>query len=190
MGWHLLDVVNTPQETGYWCAPGSAQIALSAQGIHVPEGDLAYLMFTTEDGTADTKNVVDVLNLKGGGGWVKRAMQNDPPTRAQTDLLWLDTVTSINNGRCLVYNIWATATNHPPGYPNDLVMHYICGRGYNDDTGQIRIADPARFGGLAEYDLSLDKLASLIPPKGYAANLMDNEGPAWDAINLQMMGVR
>lgn len=188
MAWKILPHANTAQETGYWCGPASAQTVLSIQGIHVEERVLAREMFTDTDGTDHIGLVVDVLNKRGGGGWVSRFIRNDPPTLKQKAQLWSDIVTSIDAGRGMVINIWAPANNHPPGYPNELIQHYIPLVGYELDLQRVYIADPARFGGLKEYDLSLDKLASLIPPQGYSAAVNVTADPAWELVMKELVG--
>jgi len=47
--------------------------------------------------------------------------------------------------------------------------YYISVIGYDPDTREAYIADPADFSGHKEYWLSFDQLATLIPPKGYTA---------------------
>ncbi|HEY8076063.1 MAG TPA: C39 family peptidase, partial [Labilithrix sp.] len=83
--------------------------------------------------------------------------------------LWNDVVVSVDQGYAVVANIVAPPNNHPPGYPNTTIFHYIALVGYNPDTWQIYVADPANFGGNQKYWLSFDQLATLIPPKGYSS---------------------
>lgn len=67
-------------------------------------------------------------------------------------------------------NIVAPPGNQPPGYPPDqTIYHYFTVIGYDDANRTVLIADPASFGGNQIYWLSFDQLATLIPPKGYAA---------------------
>lgn len=188
MAWKILPHANTAQETGYWCGPASAQIVLSIQGIDVEERVLAREMFTDQDGTDSIDHVVKVLNARGGGGWVSRWIKNDPPLPSHTARLWADIVTSIDAGRGMVINIWAPANNHPPGYPNYLIQHYFALVGYEPDSLRVRISDPARFGGLTGYELTLDKLASLIPPQGYSAALNVTADPAWELVMKELVG--
>jgi hypothetical protein len=122
-------------------------------------------------------------------------MPNDPPTQAQKDLLWDDVRKSIDGGNGLVVNIVAPASNHPPGYPNYTIYHYIAVVGYDDVQG-VYVADPANFGGYQHYWLSVDKLASLIAPKGYTcaptgappAPNEDDDDAAWLPILTQLIG--
>src|SRR5690606_22470127 len=95
-------------------------------------------------------------------------MPNDPPTPAQRERLWNDIVLSVDAGHGVVANIVAPPSNHPPGYPNETIYHYFAVIGYNPDTRQVYVADSANFSGQHHYWLTLDKLASLIPPKGYS----------------------
>lgn len=58
----------------------------------------------------------------------------------------------------------------PPGYPSDqTIYHYFTVIGYDDANRTVLIAGPASFSGNQIYWLSFDQLATLIPPKGYAA---------------------
>jgi hypothetical protein len=83
--------------------------------------------------------------------------------------LWFDLVRAVDNGFPLVANIVAPPTNHPPGYPNHTVFHYVTVNGYNRATRQAYISDSANFGGNKQYWIPFDQLATLIPPKGYTA---------------------
>ena len=85
-------------------------------------------------------------------------------------LLWRDVVLDIDNNYPIVANIVAPPGNQPPGYPsNETIYHYFTVIGYDDANSTVLIADPASFGGNQIYWLTFDQLASLIPPKGYAA---------------------
>ena len=103
-------------------------------------------------------------------------MPNDPPTPAQRDRLWNDIVSSINAGHGVVVNIVAPPSNYPravapstisPAYNGGTVYHYFLAAGYSDGGGRrVWIADS----GFSPYGywISLDQLATLVPPKGYA----------------------
>lgn len=166
-----LDVDYQVQETGYWCGPAATRIALSARIAPPGQGALAAQLGTTEAGTDHISQVTGVLNANLGTGWYEtKEMPNDPPTQAQRDLLWQDVVLDIDNGYPVVANIVAPPGNQPPGYPPDqTIYHYFTVIGYDEAQGTVLIADPASFGGNQIYWLSFDQLATLIPPKGYAA---------------------
>ncbi|MFJ2766352.1 C39 family peptidase [Streptomyces sp. NPDC087300] len=168
---HTLQVDYQVQETGYWCGPAATRIALSARVAPPGQGALAAQLGTTEAGTDHISQVTGVLNANLGTGWYEtKEMPNDPPTQAQKDLLWRDIVLDIDNNYPIVANIVAPPGNQPPGYPSDqTIYHYFTVIGYDDANGTVLIADPASFGGNQIYWLSFDQLASLIPPKGYAA---------------------
>ncbi|AXB45613.1 lysis protein [Amycolatopsis albispora] len=170
-GAKSLNIQYQVQETGYWCGPAAARIAMSARTGNLPsQGDLAAQMGTTENGTDHISQIANALNANLGTTWYEvKEMPNDPPTQAQKDLLWQDIVTDIDNGYAVVANIVAPPDNHPPGYPNETIYHYFTVIGYNSDNMTVHIADSANFGGNQIYWLSFDQLASLIPPKGYAA---------------------
>ena len=63
----------------------------------------------------------------------------------------------------------------PPGslgfYPWETIWHYVVLGGVDETTRMVGIWDPASFGGPESeiYWIHIDKLAQLIPPKGYTA---------------------
>ncbi|MGC4943109.1 C39 family peptidase [Kribbella sp. DT2] len=158
------------QETGYWCGPAATRIALSARVTPPSQQQLANELPTTTNGTDWIGQVTRVLNNRVGTGWYEtKEMPNDPPTQAQRDLLWNDIVLDIDNNYPIVANIVAPAGNHPPGYPNYTIYHYFTVIGYDSADMTVLIADPAGFAPTATYWLTFNQLATLIPPKGYAA---------------------
>ena len=167
----VLAIQYQVQQTGYWCGPAATRIALSAKTGNLPsQQQLANELPTTTNGTDWIGQVTRVLNNRLGTGWYEtKEMPNDPPTQAQRDLLWRDIVLDINNGWAIVANIVAPANNHPPGYPNYTIYHYFTVIGYDSSDMTVKIADPASFGGNQIYWLTFNQLATLIPPKGYAA---------------------
>lgn len=166
-----------PQETGYWCAPASTQMVLNSRGIFRNEPDLARRMGTHTGGTDHIGLPARVLNEELGGGYVVRLMPQDPPLAYQKAVLWEDIRRSVNAGYGLVVNIVVPPSNYPrgikgsisPAYAGGTVYHYIAVMGYDDEYpgGAVWIADSGfrPFG----YWMSLEQLASAIPPKGYAA---------------------
>jgi hypothetical protein len=157
------------QQTGYWCGPSATRAVLSARIASPPsQQQLANELPTDTDGTDWIGQVTKVLD-KYIGGYETREMPNDPPTAAQKSALWSDIVRSIDGGYGVVANIVAPASNHPPGYPNYTIYHYIAVMGYDAPTSRVYIADSANFGGNKMYWLSFNQLATLIPPKGYSA---------------------
>lgn len=166
-----LEVDYQVQETGYWCGPAATRIALSARIGPPSQAELADQLGTTENGTDDISQVTDVLNANlGGSDYESKYMPDDPPSQEQKDMLWQDIVGDIDGGLPLVTNIVAPPGNQPPGYPPDqTIYHYFTVIGYDDANKSVLIADPASFSGNQIYWLSFDQLASLIPPKGYAA---------------------
>ncbi|NYE96417.1 hypothetical protein FHU41_002667 [Psychromicrobium silvestre] len=169
--WVVLNHEYQAQATGYWCGPAATRIALSARIAPPSQQTLANALGTTVNGTDYIGQVTGVLNNYLGTGWYEtKNMPNDPPSQAQKDLLWRDIVLDINNNYPIVANIVAPPGNQPPGYPSDqTIYHYFTIIGYNPDTWQVYIADPANFSGNNHYWLSFDQLATLIPPKGYSA---------------------
>ncbi len=168
--WKVLGVDYQVQQTGYWCGPASTRIVLSARGAAPTQGQLAGELGTTVDGTDSIDQVTSVLNRHlGAGRYASKWMPHDPPTQDEKMRLWNDVVVSVDQGYGVVANIVAPPNNHPPGYPNTTIYHYIALVGYNPDTWEIYVADPANFGGNQRYWLSFDQVATLIPPKGYAS---------------------
>jgi hypothetical protein len=157
------------QANGYWCGPTATRTVISARTSSPPsQSQLASDLGTTTNGTDSIKQVVTGLN-KYIGGYEYRLMLNDPPLASEKSALWTDLTRSIDAGYGVVANIVAPASNHPPGYPNYTIWHYIAVMGYNADTSEVYIADSANFSGYKTYWLSFNQLATLIPPKGYAA---------------------
>ena len=167
---HVVAVHYEAQSTGYWCGPTATDIALSARIAPPGQSALATELGTTTNGTDKIDYVTNVLNQNLHATWfTTRQMPDDPPSQAQRDLLWHDMTRAVDDGFAFVANIVAPPSNHPPGYPNTTIYHYFTVAGYNSDTRQAFIADPADFGGNQEYWISFYQLATLIPPKGYTA---------------------
>jgi hypothetical protein len=167
-GWKVLPHDYQAQSTGYWCGPAATRIALSTRSAPPSQQTLANELGTTTNGTDWIGQVTGVLNRHLGARYATVEMPNDPPSPAQRDQLWRDIVLSIDAGHGMVANIVAPANNHPPGYPNYTIYHYISLIGYNPDTRQVYVGDSANFSGNNHYWLTFDQLATLIPPKGYA----------------------
>jgi hypothetical protein len=166
--WKVLDHQYQAQETGYWCGPAASRIALSTRMNPPTQGTLAGQLGTTTNGTDWIGQVTKVLNDHLGARYATVEMPTDPPSQQQRDRLWDDIVLSIDAGHGIVANIVAPASNHPPGYPNYTIYHYVAIIGYNPATRQVYVADSANFGGNNHYWLSFDQMATLIPPKGYS----------------------
>ncbi|OEV01754.1 C39 family peptidase [Streptomyces oceani] len=159
------------QETGYWCGPAATRIALSARVAAPSQATLAAELGTHTGGTDHISQVTTVLNARiDSGTYYTYEMPNDPPTQEQSDQLWSRVVDNIDHTHTVVTNIVAPPGNQPPGYPPDqTIYHYFTVIGYNSDNSTVCIADPASFNGWQIYWLSFSQLASLVPPKGYAA---------------------
>lgn len=166
--WKVLNVQYQAQQTGYWCGPASTRIALSARISAPSQQTLANQIGTTRNGTDSITQVVGGLNRYLGNQYAARVLGVQRISAQQKQTLWEDVVRSVDNDFPLVVNIVAPPNNHPPGYPSYTVYHYVSAIGYNPANRQVYIADPARFKGIEKYWLSLDQLASLTAPKGYA----------------------
>ena len=168
--WKVLDIQYQAQSTSFWCGPASTRIALSARIAPPSQQTLANQLGTTSNGTDWIGQVTGVLNSDLGGAFYSTTeLPNDPPSPAQRDQLWRDVVLGVDANFPIVANIVAPPSNHPPGYPDETIFHYFTAIGYNPNTRQVYIADPANFSGNSQYWLSFDQFASLIPPKGYSA---------------------
>ena len=168
--WKVLNVHYEAQVNGYWCGPTATKIALSARMNPPSQQALAQRLGTTVNGTDSITQVRDGLNaILGGNIYEATLMPDDPPTADEKGRFWDDIVQSVDANYPIVANIVAPPSNHPPGYPNTTIYHYFTIIGYNPDTREAYIADPANFGGHSLYWLTFDQLATLVPPKGYAA---------------------
>jgi hypothetical protein len=167
----VLDHDYQVQETSYWCGPAATRIALSVRMAPPSQTTLANQLGTTTNGTDWIGQITSVLNNRlGGAYYVTTEMPNDPPTAAQRDRLWHDVQLSIGADYPIVANIVAPPGNQPPGYPaNQTIYHYFAVVGYNTEKREVFIADSANFSGNQHYWLTLDQLATLIPPKGYSS---------------------
>jgi hypothetical protein len=179
MGSHVLpyDHAVVPQETGFWCGPAATQVVLNSRGVIVSEQDMANQIGTSTSGTDYIGLITPVLNRYLDGEYVDRYIENDPARPDQVAQLWSDIVRSIDAGFGVVANIVAPPNNYPrgikgsssPAYSGGTVFHYIAIMGYDDDPASraVWIADSGfrPFG----YWCSFNQLATLIPPKGYAA---------------------
>ena len=169
--WKVLNVHYEAQTTGYWCGPTATKIALSARMTPPSQSSLAGQLGTTTNGTDTIGQVTSALNANlDGSPYQTTEMPNDPPTTEQRNRFWDDVVASIDQNYPVVANIVAPPSNHPPGYPsNRTIYHYFTVIGYNPDTHEAFIADPANFGGHSQYWLPFAQLATLVAPKGYAS---------------------
>ena len=167
----ILDHDYQIQQTSYWCGPAATRVVLSARIAPPSQQTLANQLGTTTNGTDWIGQVTQVLNDDLGAQYYKTTeMPNDPPSQSQRDRLWADVVHSIDSDFAIVANIVAPPSNQPPGYPsNQTIYHYFAVVGYNAETRKVYIADSANFSGYQHYWLTLDKLATLIPPKGYSS---------------------
>ncbi len=165
-----------PQETGWFCGPASTQVVLNSLGLRVTEQDMARELRTHMGGTDWIGQFPAVLNKHTNAGYFHVEMPHDPPSAEQKERLWRDIVASINGGRGVIANIVAPPSNYPRGvkgsvspyYHGGTVYHYFAVMGYDDaNPRSVWVADSGFQP--QGYWLSFDQLASLIPPKGYAA---------------------
>ena len=163
------------QQTGYWCGPGSAQIAISSRRTPPSQQQLANYMGTHTGGTDHVGLVRNALNYYIGTSWFEVKNMADPPSQGQRDLLARDLVLNINNNFPIVANVisgW-----RPPGYPGGTIYHYVAVMGYRSGGAEALIADPAAAGhgggGWGNvprtYWISTHNLGTWIGGKGYTA---------------------
>jgi len=162
-----------PQITYWSCGSASTEVALAVRGQYIAEKDLIPEVGTTVNGTDHISQITRVLNRRLNAGYVIQECPQDPPSQAMRDKLWRDVVGSINAGFAVVCNIVSPPSNRPravegqsPNYGNSKVWHYFSVVGVDTEKRWVEIADS----GFAPYHfwITLDNLASLIPPKGYA----------------------
>lgn len=176
-----------PQETGYWCGPASAQVALAVRGITVAEAQLARECGTHEGGTDSVLLIERCLDTRvPEAGYTSVQMPDDPPSRQQREQLWRNLTQSIDAGYAVIMNWVAPPSNYPRGvkgsenlrYGGGTVYHYVACVGYDDTPPRsVRIADS----GFRPFQawISFEQCATLIPPKGYIyANVAPAPVPA------------
>lgn len=186
---HVLNYDHSivPQDYGWDCGDGSAQIVLNGRGVIVSEDTLIPQEGTTVNGTNDISCITPVLNsYLPDANYQFAYIPNDPPTQADRDQLWSHITQSIDAGYGLVLNWVAPPSNYPvgvkgsqsPSYAGGTVYHYVTAMGYDDDPAlrAVWIADCGfrPFG----YWISLDQCASLIAPKGYTFSTAAPAAPA------------
>lgn len=165
----------TPQDTGYWCGPASAQVVLNTRRKVVDEATLARECRTTQNGTDYVGLIEKVLDVRlPEGRYTSVYLEHDPISQDEKDRLWWNLVRSIDNGYGVVMNWVAPPGNKPrgvngspnPSYGGGTTYHYVSAMGWTDEgTRAIWIADSGfrPFG----YWCAFDQVATLIPPKGY-----------------------
>lgn len=158
------------QTTGWTCGPSTALVVLSTFGISVTEQQMAAACGTTTDGTADIANVDAAINARTQAGYTAQYIRAGNPTAADvTALREAIKTTIVGRRRAMPINIWAQSPTQPPGYPAELIMHYVTVVGYDDANDRAYVSDSARFSGIEHWWMSVDRLALNITPKGYGA---------------------
>ncbi|MFT4128091.1 MAG: C39 family peptidase [Gordonia sp. (in: high G+C Gram-positive bacteria)] len=156
------------QQTGYTCGPSTAKVVLSTFGLSVSEAQLARECGTTVDGTPDVANINAVLTRRAGRRYSARYIGTATSDRV-AELRAAIRGTVVDSRRGMPVNIWAQGATRPPGYPWELIMHYVAAVGYDDTTDQVYISDSARFSGIEHWWMGVERLAVNITPKGYGA---------------------
>ena len=174
----ILDYSRTQitQDTFYNCGPASVQTIIQARTKeHHAESVLGRELGTHTGGTDYIGSFPAVLNKYIGGDYKFKNVPGYLDDQGK-DALWDDIVNSIDAEFGVVANIVAPPSNYPkavapsnidPAYSGGTVYHYIAVMGYRDDgQRKLWIADSGfdPYG----YFISLDQLATLIVPKGYA----------------------
>lgn len=144
------------QDTGYWCGPASAQMALSSRGKFVDEATLARECKTTTNGTDNVGQIERVLDVRLPEG---RYLSVYPgglkigtparPANERRDYFWWDVVRSIDAGFPVILN-WVVPPGRKPirgvkGSPNPAygggtTYHYVTCVGWSDEGNNGRPA--------------------------------------------------
>lgn len=151
-----FDRAITPQDTGYWCGPASAQVVLSSRGIRVDEATLARECKTTTDGTDNVGLIERVLDVRLPAG---RYLSVYPgglkigtparPADERRDYFWWDVVRSIDAGYPVILNwvvhpgrkpIRAVKGSANPAYGGGTTYHYVTCVGWSDEGNDGRPA--------------------------------------------------
>ena len=163
----MLGVDYQAQPNFYYCGPAATRIALSAHGRSLPQDEVAALLGTTEAGTESALDITRVLNALTGAGYETTEIPGPVAKPTEVDRLRADVLDALDAGRPVVANIKGTAVDtdgDPHSYEGG---HYLTLVGYRDGGDLIRIADPAAP--LAEYWMTLEKVANWIAERGYSA---------------------
>lgn len=175
-------------QTKFWdCGPASVQAILAAAGIFKSEDWIineanAYLSPADDidtDGTNHAGLLCPLLNrLLPGSGYTEVWIPKTTPQVVET--IWKHVTKSIDAGRGVLVNFeippWqgvkTSRGSQPPPYPRgSTTYHYVAGLGYaidGDGSRHVWIADPAAFGGITGYWVTIEFLALAIVPHAYA----------------------
>ena len=174
-----------PQETGYWCGPASAQVALSCRGMYVEEWILAEECGTHQGGTDYVGLIERCLNDRLPERPYASVYADSYPSGEQKERFWRDgVVSSINAGYSLVTNWQVPPNNNPVGIKGSAspnysdysdTYHYTSVVGYDDQYpgGAVYVADSGFWPW--EYWITFDQLCTLIPPKGFCYSTIKEE---------------
>jgi predicted chitinase len=181
------------QQTIFHCGPGSAENILNSLGIPSDEWELAMACRTTENGTDWIGQIRDVLQQRAHHmDWRLQELPNDPCSPAEKQKLWDDVRGSIVTAAapCL-FNFVAPVSNYPrasrpspvdgqvrnPSYGGGTVWHYTTGFGVaEDDNGVKHVLIVDSGFQPTVYWITLDQLATLLPPKGYVYGFAEPVG--------------
>lgn len=167
-GEKVLDYRWEQQDDYYNCGPFAMRIALSAFGHDVAADDLAAEAGTTTAGT-DFGAIERVMNARLNTTFYETKWISEEPTQEQKDLFWHDVQYDIDRGHPVIVDIMTGPGASPDWYPKDqgLIYHFFTVVGYNADTREVKIADPANFGGVGEFWLPADQVALMAGGRGY-----------------------
>jgi hypothetical protein len=158
------------QSTFWYCGPSATRVALSAQGKHFTQDQVAQMLGTTQAGTPSAKDVTRVLNQQlGQGKYHTVEISSAKASKAQIYQLKADVVAAINAGKPVVANIAGTMTDDNGDVHSYEGGHYLPIVGYSNGGATVKIADSADTVGSPYYDISTDKVANWIATRGYAA---------------------
>lgn len=181
----LYDIQHIPQENSYYCGPAAAQMILKYKGINRTQTQLASLLGTTQSGgtgwflmngnTLDQFPMAVTLGDLSGFPYQPAPFGNlgeNPLSVAELeDKVWA--TIDADYGVALCGTSQASGTSHLPGYPNRAIGHWLVCYGWAPGDEQAFILDPAKSSAVswsssisASYEISFEKLAAFVAPKG------------------------
>ncbi|BCJ64377.1 C39 family peptidase [Polymorphospora rubra] len=162
-----LDFTYEFQDTYYYCGPAATKMALSADGKHFSQDEVADKLGTTEAGTNSAVDTTRVLKDVTGKDYRTVEIPGAKADDGQTNQLKSDVVKAVDEKRAVVANIAGTMTDVDGDRHSYEGGHYIAVTGYADGGDKVKIGDS--WSDKGEYWMSADVLADWIASRGYSA---------------------
>ncbi|MGW4464265.1 C39 family peptidase [Micromonospora sp. NPDC004704] len=157
------------QPNFYWCGPAATRNALSADGHHLTQDELAKKLGTTVEGTPSAEDTTRVLNeVVGGDKYKTTAIPDSKAKPEQMDKLQADVKRAVDDNRAVVANIIGTGTDTDGVSHSYEGGHYLAVVGYRDDGRAVKISDSANPNN-SSYWMSTIDMANWIATRGYSA---------------------